>query len=73
METKKIVNGRWVTGDHALVYTRFASKALFFNLVTPKQRKQYFEAIKVLRDIADEHCKMLGIDIDSIKIKIVFE
>lgn len=74
METKKVNNQRAITGDRVLVYTRFASKSVFYNLVTPKERKQYFEAVKVLRNLADEYCETCGIDdIDSIKPKLIFK
>ena len=33
------------------------------NLVSPEERRQYFDAIYTLRELADEYCNIHGLDI----------
>lgn len=73
MTVKKENNHRSVTGMHAVVYTKYASKLLFEHLATPEERNQYFKAIKALRALADKYGEIVGVDMDSLKVKLIIE
>lgn len=64
MTLKKENNHRSVTGMRAVVYTKYA---------TPEERNQYFKAIETLRALADEYGEITGIDMDSLKAKLIIE
>lgn len=73
MTIKKENNQRSITGMRALVYTKYADKFVSDHFATPKERNQYFEAIKTLRALADKYGEINGIDIDSLKAKLIIE
>lgn len=73
MTVKKENNHRSVTGMRAVVYTKYASKFVSEHLATPEERNQYFKAIETLRALADEYGEITGIDMDSLKAKLIIE
>lgn len=60
---KKQVTVRTITGNKAVKYTELANKMVMQNLVSPQERKQYFDAIKALRELADKYCEIVGLEI----------
>lgn len=61
MKTKVVT--RSITGNKAVKYTELANKMVSQNLVSPQERKQYFDAIKALRELADKYCEIVGLEI----------
>ena len=55
---------RTITSKRALRYTELASKAIRLNLVSPEERKKYFDAIYALRELSDEYCELTGLNLD---------
>lgn len=60
---KKEVKTRSLTGLKAIKYTELANKMVMQNLVSPEERRQYFNAIYALRELADEYCDINGLEI----------
>lgn len=73
MTVKKENNHRSITGMRAVVYTKYANKLIFEHLATPEERNQYFKAIKTLRALADTYGEIIGVDMDSLKAKLIIE
>ena len=60
---EKEVKTRSVTGIKAMKYTELANKMVMLNLVSPEERRQYFDAIYSLRELADKYCDIAGLEI----------
>jgi GTP-dependent phosphoenolpyruvate carboxykinase len=60
---KKEVKTRSITGKKAVKYTELANKLVMLNLVSPEERKKYFDAVYALRELADEYCKLHGLEL----------
>ena len=60
---------RGITGNRVLRYAKFADKMIFYNLVTPKERKEFFKAVKVLRDLSDQYCNITGLPLEEDDVK----
>ena len=60
---KKEVKTRSVTGIKAMKYTELANRMVMLNLVSPEERRQYFDAIYSLRELADKYCNIHGLEI----------
>lgn len=58
-------NNRGITGKRAIRYAKNASSLVTSNDLTPEERKQYFEAIKVLRNLSDKYCVFHNIPVDE--------
>lgn len=62
---KQVVTNRGITGRRVLRYAKLANKMIFYNLVTPKERQEYFKAVKVLRNLSDQYCYTNGLPLDE--------
>lgn len=62
---KQVVTTRGITGNRVLRYAKFANKMIFYNLVTPKERKEFFKAVMVLRDLSDQYCNINGLPLEE--------
>ena len=60
---KKEIETRSITGNKAVKYTELANKMVMLNLVSPEERRQYFNAIYALRELADKYCDICGLEI----------
>ena len=60
---KKEVKTRTVTGNKTVKYTELANKMVMQNLVSPEERRKYFDAIYTLRELADKYCEIQGLDL----------
>ena len=60
---KKEIKTRSITGIKAVKYTELANKMVMLNLVSPEERRQYFDAIYALRELADKYCNIHGLEI----------
>ena len=60
---KKEIKTRGITGRKALKYTELANKMVMLNLVSSEERRQYFNAIYALRELADKYCDIHGLEI----------
>ena len=60
---KKEIKTRSITGIKAVKYTELANKMVMLNLVSPEERRQYFDAIYALRKLADKYCNIHGLEI----------
>ena len=60
---RKEVKTRSITGIRAMKYTELANKMVMLNLVSPEERRQYFNAIYALRELADKYCNIHGLEI----------
>lgn len=60
---KKEVKTRSLTGLKAVKYTELAGKMVMLNLVSPEERRKYFNAIYALRELADKYCNINGLEI----------
>ena len=60
---EKEVKTRSVTGIKAMKYAELANKMVILNLVSPEERRQYFDAIYALRELADKYCNIHGLEI----------
>ena len=60
---KKEVKTRSITGTKAVKYAELANKMVMLNLVSPEERRQYFDAIYALRELADKYCNIHGLEI----------
>ena len=60
---EKEVKTRSVTGIKAMKYTELANRMVMLNLVSPEERRQYFDAIYSLRELADKYCNIHGLEI----------
>ena len=60
---RKEVETRGITGIKAMKYTELANKMVMLNLVSPEERRQYFNAIYALRELADKYCNIHGLEI----------
>ena len=60
---KKEVKTRGITGDKAVKYAELANKIVMSNLVSPEERRKYFDAIYALRELADKYCNIHGLEI----------
>lgn len=60
---KKEIETRSLTGFKAVKYTELANKMVMDNLVSPEERRQYFNAIYTLRELADKYCDICGLEI----------
>lgn len=60
---KKEVKTRTVTGDKTVKYAELANKMVMQNLVSPEERRKYFDAIYTLRELADKYCEIQGLDL----------
>lgn len=61
---KEHINVRGITGKRAARYLENASKLSFLKLVSPKERQQYIDAVKILRNLSDKYCEMHGLPLD---------
>lgn len=61
---KEHKNIRGITGKRAARYLEKAHKLVFYNLVSPKERRQYFDAVKILRSLSDKYCEIHGLPLD---------
>ena len=61
---KEYKNIRGITGKRATRYLENAHKLVFHNLVSPKERRQYFDAVKTLRSLSDKYCELHGLPLD---------
>ena len=62
---KQVVTTSAITGNRVLRYAKLANKMIFYNLDTPEERKEYFKAVKVLRDLSDRYCNINGLPLDE--------
>ena len=60
---RKEVKTRGITGIKAVKYVELANKMVMLNLVSPEEKRQYFNAIYTLRELADEYCDIAGLEI----------
>ena len=60
---KKEIKTRSLTGNKAIKYIELANKMVMNNLVSPEERRQYFNAIYALRELADKYCDIHGLEI----------
>ena len=60
---KKEIKTRSITGNKAVKYIELANKMVMHNLVSPEERRQYFNAIYTLRELADKYCDIHGLEI----------
>ena len=60
---KKEIKTRSITGIKAVKYTELANKMVTLNLVSPEERRQYFDAIYAIRELADKYCNIHGLEI----------
>ena len=60
---KKEIKTRSLTGNKAIKYIELANKMVMNNLVSPEERRQYFNAIYALRELADKYCNIHGLEI----------
>lgn len=60
---EKETKTRGITGIKAMKYTELANKMVMLNLVSPEERRQYFNAIYALRELADKYCNIHGLEI----------
>lgn len=61
---KEHKNVRGITGKRAARYLENANKLLFLKLDSPKERRQYFDAVYTLRSLSDKYCEMHGLPLD---------
>lgn len=61
---KEYKNIRGITGKRAARYLEKANKLIFYNLVSPEERRQYFNAVKTLRGLSDKYCEIHGLPYD---------
>ena len=54
---------RGITGSNSVQIVQYANKLVTLNLVSPKERKKYFDAIKALRDLSDQYCEIHGLEL----------
>ena len=61
---KEYKNIRGITGNRAARYLENANKLMFYKLASPKERCQYFDAVKTLRSLSDKYCEITGLPYD---------
>lgn len=52
---------RSITGNKAVQIVQYANKLVAMKLVSEEDRRKYFDAIKVLRDLSDQYCEINGL------------
>ena len=52
---------RSITGNKAVQIVQYANKLVAKKLVSKEDRRKYFDAIKVLRDLSDQYCEINGL------------
>ena len=52
---------RSITGNKAVQIVQYANKLVVKKLVSEEDRRKYFDAIKVLRDLSDQYCEINGL------------
>lgn len=52
---------RSITGNKAVQIVQYANKLVAKKLVSEEDRRKYFDAIKVLRDLSDQYCEISGL------------
>lgn len=60
---EKEVETRSITGIKTVKYAELANKMVMLNLVSPEERRQYFNAVYALRELADKYCDINGLEI----------
>ena len=60
---KREVKTRGITGIKAMKYTELANRMVTLDLASPEEKRQYFNAIYTLRELADKYCDMNGLEI----------
>ena len=60
---EKEVKTRSITGIKAMKYTELANKMVMLSLVSLEERRQYFNAIYALRELAEKYCNIHGLEI----------
>ena len=60
---EKKVKTRSVTGIKAMKYTELANRMVTLDLASPEEKRQYFNAIYTLRELADKYCDIAGLEI----------
>lgn len=54
---------RGITGANSIQIVKYANKLVNLGLVSPTDRKKYFNAIYALRDLADQYCEIHGLEL----------
>ena len=44
-------------------YAELANRMVVLDLASPEEKRQYFNAIYTLRELADKYCDIAGLDI----------
>ena len=60
---EKKVKTRGITGIKAMKYTELANRMVTLGLASPEEKRQYFNAIYTLRELADKYCDIAGLEI----------
>ena len=60
---EKETKTRSITGIKALKYTELANRMVTLGLASPEEKRQYFNAIYTLRELADKYCDIAGLEI----------
>ena len=54
---------RGITGSNSVQIVQYANKLVDLNLVSAEDRRKYLNAIKALRDLSDQYCKIHGLEL----------
>ena len=60
---KREVKTGGITGIKAMKYTELANRMVTLDLASPEEKRQYFNAIYTLRELADKYCDIAGLEI----------
>ena len=60
---EKEVKTRSITGIKAMKYEELANRMVVLDLASPEEKRQYFNAIYTLRELADKYCDIANLDI----------
>lgn len=60
-----------ITRMRALVYADYALKFLQTRDSTTKEEREYNQAIRTLKALAEKYGELKGIDVESIKVKVI--
>ena len=71
MTTNKSNKSEIITRMRALVYADYALKFLQTRDSTTKEEREYNQAIRTLKALAEKYGELKGIDVESIKVKVI--
>ena len=60
---KQPTQTRTITGHKAEQIIHWANKLVSLQLCSVEQRRAYFNAIRTLRELSDEYCKICGLEL----------